>query len=238
MDKTVGIIGNGFVFPKCDRYFKENINSLKYKFKNVEKIENNYSQALQDMFVLTMLDGKMNGTYVEIGGDHGVIINNTYLLESIFGWDGVAFEIDSERASGYNNLRENKCQCVDALIVDYSKVFSEKGFGKQIDYLQLDIDPAQQTLNCLKRIPLNQYRFSVITYETDIYQDGPDAAEESREILRNHGYELVVKNVSNCGNAFEDWYVDPTVVSKDIIKKIKVKSSLSTEAKYILIGEK
>lgn len=226
-----------YIFPDCNRYFQEDLEKLRYKFSDAETIKNNYSQAFQDMFVLSILDGKKNGTYVEVGGDHGVVISNTYLLESVFGWDGVAFEIDLEKVSEYNDLRENKCQCVDALVVDYSKVFTEKGFGKQIDYLQLDIDPAQQTLNCLKRIPLDQYRFSVITYETDIYQDGPDVAEQSREILQSYGYELVVKNVSNCGNAFEDWYVDPTAVSKDIIKKIKVKSSLNTEAKDVLIGE-
>lgn len=225
-----------FIFPKCDRYFKENVDSLKYKFDNIEKIENNYSQAFQDMFVLTMLNGKTGGTYVEIGGDHGVIISNTYLLESVFNWKGVAFEIDPDRATGYNELRKNKCQCVDALTVNYSEVFKKKKFPKQIDYLQLDIDPAEQTLNCLKKIPLEEYRFSVITYETDVYQDGPDVAEESRNILLSHGYELVVKNVSNCGNAFEDWYVDPSVIDRDIINQIKINSSLNTEAKDVLIG--
>lgn len=226
-----------FVFPQCGRYFKKDLENLKYKFDNLDLIENNYSQAFQDMFVLTMLNGKKNGTYVEVGGDHGVIISNTYLLESVFGWDGVAFEIDEERASGYNSIRNNKCTCTDALTVDYSEIFNQKGFGKQIDYLQLDIDPAEQTLNCLKQIPLDEYRFSVITYETDLYQDSPDFAEESREIFASYGYELVVKNVSNQGNPFEDWYVDPNVVDRKLIDMFKSKSALGIEADKILFGE-
>ena len=226
-----------FVFPDCNRYFKEDLEKLRHKFPGVENIKNNYSQAFQDMFVLTMLNGKKNGTYVEIGGDHGVIISNTYLLESIFDWDGVAFEMNEERCSGYNSIRNNKCICTDALIVDYSKIFEQKGFGNQIDYLQLDIDPSEQTLNCLKKIPLDEYRFSVITYETDIYQDSPDFAEESREIFASYGYELVVKNVSNQGNPFEDWYVDPNVVDRKLIDMFKSKSALGIESDKILFGK-
>ena len=74
-----------FIFPNCNRYFKKDYDNLRHKFPGAENIENNYSQAFQDMFVLSMLDGKRNGTYVEIGGDHPVVINNSYLLESEFG---------------------------------------------------------------------------------------------------------------------------------------------------------
>jgi hypothetical protein len=225
------------IFPECSRYFHQNLDLLKYKFSGVEKIKNNYSQAFQDMFVLTMLNGKENGTYVEIGGDHGIIISNTYLLEEEFGWNGVAFEIEEERSKGYNSLRKNECICTDALSVDYAKVFSDKGFSKQIDYLQLDIDPASQTLKCLKNMPLDDYRFSVITFETDIYRDGADIAEESREIFSDYGYELIAKNVSNRGVPFEDWYVDPTVIDSDLINLFKVKSNLNIDCEKILFGE-
>jgi len=46
-------------------YIRElNHRNLKYPFKNSEKVEKNYSQALQDIFILCMLDGKKNGTYI------------------------------------------------------------------------------------------------------------------------------------------------------------------------------
>ena len=224
------------VFPDCSRYQEVNQSNLKYQFPGVDLIRNNYSQAFQDMFVLTMLNGKRNGTYVEIGGDHGIIISNTYLLESIFDWNGVAFEIDPKRAEGYASMRENQCICTDALEVNYSEVFAEKGFDNQIDYLQLDIDPASQTLKCLKNLPLDEYRFSVITYETDIYRDGIELAEESREIFRDYGYELIAKNISNRGVPFEDWYVDPNVVSRDLIDQFKINSELNIDCDRILFG--
>ena len=56
-----------FAFPNCGRYFKKDFDRLRHKFIGAEDIENNFSQAFQDLFVLSILDGKKNGTYVEIG---------------------------------------------------------------------------------------------------------------------------------------------------------------------------
>jgi hypothetical protein len=225
-----------FIFPDCNRYFKFDLEKLRHKFLGVEDIENNYSQAFQDMFALSILNGKRNGTYVEIGGDHAVIISNTYLLETEFGWNGVSFEIDQSKVDGYNSLRENKCICADATTIDYKTIFEEKGFPKQIDYLQVDIEPAWQTLNALKNLPLDDYRFSVITYETDVYKDGPDAGEEAMEILLSKGYQLVVRNVANQDNPYEDWYVDPVVVDPKIVEKFIQTSRLSKESTECIFG--
>ena len=64
-------------YPKSRRYFKEDYENLRFKFSGSENIENNYSQSMQDMFVLSMLDGKKNGVYVEIGADKPRVINNS-----------------------------------------------------------------------------------------------------------------------------------------------------------------
>jgi len=55
-------------------------NNFKINFKNYENINNNYSQAGQDLFVLMCLDGKENGTFLDLGCHHPSNINNTYLL--------------------------------------------------------------------------------------------------------------------------------------------------------------
>jgi hypothetical protein len=225
-----------FIFPECNRYFKKDLDNLRYKFDGVETIENNYSQAFQDMFALSILNGKKNGTYVEIGGDHAVIISNTYLLESKFDWTGVSFEIDPEKVNGYNSIRKNKCVCANALEVDFKKIFEERNLPKQIDYLQVDIEPAWQTLNALKAIPLDEYRFSVITYETDLYKDGPEPQEEAMQLLTSYGYELVVRNVANLNNPYEDWYIDPKAVDSEIVKLFKQPGRLSKESTDCIFG--
>ena len=71
------------------RYKKEKLERLKFKFDGIEEISENFSQAYQDMFVLSMLDGKRNGYYLEIGAFDGISLSNTYLLEK--NWMGWSF---------------------------------------------------------------------------------------------------------------------------------------------------
>ena len=108
--------------------------------------------------------------YVEIGADKPKIINNSYLLERKFGWRGVSFELDKSKVEFFNQHRKNKCICADATTFDYKSLFQERNYPKQIDYLSLDIDPSEATLAALKKLPLDEYRFSVITYETEVYR--------------------------------------------------------------------
>ena len=208
-------------WPNCARYFKEDHGKLITKFTGSETIENNYSQAMQDMFVLTMLDGKKNGVYVEVGADQPKVINNSYLLETEFDWSGVSFELDEDKVEYFNSIRKNKCVCADATDYDYESLFNERNYPKQIDYLQLDIDPAEGTLEAMKKIPFSDYRFSVITYETDVYSSGPDIQDEEIAFLKERGYQLVVRNVKNENNPFEDWWIDPNIVSEERWKPYK-----------------
>lgn len=205
-------------YPNSRRYFKSDYENLRFKFFESEKIENNYSQSMQDMFVLSMLNGKKKGTYVEIGADKPRVINNSYLLESQYNWKGVSFEIESDKVEYFNTIRKNKCICADATKYDYKFLFDERKYPKQIDYLQVDCDPPQITLECLKNLPLEDYRFSVITFETDLYSGGQEVQKEQEEILVKLGYQRIVKNVQNEGNPYEDWWIDPTIVDEYIWK--------------------
>lgn len=206
-------------YPNSRRYFKSDYENLKFKFIGSEKIENNYSQSMQDMFILSVVNGKSNGVYVEIGADKPRVINNSYLLESQYNWTGVSFEIEKDKVDYFNSIRKNKCICADATKFDYKNLFDEKQYPKQIDYLQLDCDPPQITLECLKKLPLEEYRFSVITFETDLYTGGEEVQKEQWEILSSLGYQRVVKNIKNEGNPYEDWWVDPLVIGEDIWKQ-------------------
>ena len=215
-------------WPNCPRYFRNNYENLKTKFTGAENIENNWSQSMQDIFVMSMLDGKRNGVYVEIGADQPRVISNTYLLEKDFDWSGISFELDADKVAFFNTIRKNKCLCEDATLYNYKSLFEELNYPKQIDYLQLDIDPAEGTLRALKALPLDDYRFSVITYETDVYSSGADIQDEQIEILESHGYQLVAKNVKCEGNPYEDWWIDPAIVSEDVWKPYKTRIGLDS----------
>ena len=211
-------------------YHKLCYSELKHPFNDAELIEQNYSQAWQDIFALTMLDGKCNGTYLEIGAFRPTYINNTYLLSKL-GYTGISIEIDNSFASEWKTLRPNSTIIFDNFF-NLNMRTTLKGMPLQIDYLQLDIDPETQTFEALLRIPHDEYRFSVITYETDVFNGNKELQNKSREFLTDLGYELVLGNVAVQTNhdlfnggaiwqPFEDWYVDPHVISRDIIDKIK-----------------
>ena len=212
------------------RYSKVEHERLKHKFPGSGSVKCNWSQSMQDMFVLMALDGKRQGVYVELGADLPRIINNTYLLETEFDWAGVSFEYDAAKVAFFNTIRRNKCICCDATAFDYKYLFQERNYPKQIDYLQLDLDPAEGTLAALKKLPLDDYRFTAITYETDVYRAGADVQDEEIEILKFYGYELVVRNVANEGNPYEDWWVDPNVVDRAIIDKLKMDGRRAKES--------
>ena len=212
------------------RYSKVEHERLKHNFAGSGSVKCNWSQSMQDMFVLMALDGKRQGVYVELGADLPRIINNTYLLESEFDWSGVSFEYDADKVLYFNTIRRNKCICDNTTTFDYKFLFEERNYPKQIDYLQLDLDPAEGTLAALKNLPLDEYRFSAITYETDVYRAGADIQDEEIEILKFYGYELVVRNVANEGNPYEDWWVDPNVVDRAIIDKLKMDGRRAKES--------
>jgi hypothetical protein len=175
-----------------------------------------FSQACQDLFVLDMLENKKNGFYLEIGASHPFESNNTFLLENQFFWRGLSLEIDDNSANIYNNARLNKCMLGDATNFEYKKSFVEMNVPLIIDYLSIDIEPAENTFKALLQIPLNEYRFRVITYEHDRYVSGDIYMNKSRSYLESFGYKLIVSNVKSNGRDFEDWWVDPQLVKKEI----------------------
>lgn len=184
-------------------------------------LKNSYSQAYQESFVMSMLDYKKNGFYVEVGGYDSKSLSNTYVLETDYSWRGFALEINDDKAEKYTRERLNPCIAADAITFNYLAAFEEFDAPKQIDYLQIDIDPAPNTLACLYKIPM-KYRYSVITFEHDLYADPQKHSvvkNSARKYLQGFGYKLIVSNVyapKNNPSPFEDWYVDPLVIDESI----------------------
>ena len=196
-------------------YVKKYHDNLNNKFNRSEEIDKNYSQSFQDMFVLHALNGKENGTYLEIGSGHFSELNNTYLLESMYSWSGCGIDIDSNLTELYNSNRTNKCYSVDALEEDYGIFIKNNFFTNYIDYLQIDCDPAISSLAILNRIPFDEVSFGVITFEHDFYCDKDKTVKsKSREILLGKGYVLAVPNVCSVpGLSYEDWWVNPKYIN-------------------------
>ena len=218
-------LGSGPESQAFTYYYKKEHENLRYKFPGSENIERSYSQVYQDMFILSMLDGKRDGTFFEIGGAGPHLGNNTYILAKDFGWRGVSLEYDQKFISEYQMARpETPIFCKDALKINYKKFIPEHyGDTKVIDYLQLDIEPARNTFELLLNIPFDEYKFAVITYEHDYYVDVTKTyRDKSRRYLSLMGYEMIVNDVSPDGvSNFEDWWVHPDLVSRETVEKMK-----------------
>ena len=212
------------------RYHKGFHDQLKYKFPGSENIEKNYSQTYQDMFILTMLDGKRNGVYFEIGAADPFYGSNSALLEE-FGWTGTSLEIKEEEVTKFNAVRKNKAIQTDATLYNYSTL---KG---HIDYLQVDCEPPKTTFEILKMIPFEQCTFGVITFEHDYYADVTKSYRAlSRNYLLSKGYLLVASNIApDDTSAYEDWWVHPKHVDPEIIKvMLKADDTTKNAEKYML----
>ena len=214
----------GVLYP-ITRYTKDikDKNSLRYKFKDWESIDVNCSQTYQDMFVLSMLDGKRDGTYIEIGSGPPFINNNTALLETKFNWKGISIDIDEKTTAEFAAKRKNTVITKNALEVDYKELLDNSGFGKVIDYLQVDCEPAENSYKILESIPFNEYKFAVITFEHDHYCDATKTVrQKSRHLLAALGYELIAGDISaDKISSYEDWWVYPDLVSSEIIEVMK-----------------
>jgi hypothetical protein len=190
-------------------------------------IQENYNlRSNQEEFVISLLNSKKEGYYVELGAAHSKNGSNTYRLESELDWKGVSFEIVPELHKEVSKNRKNPCILGDATKFNYIKYFEENNFPKQIDYLQIDIDAGYDhygrpvgspytTLHGLLAVPLNQYRFSVITFEHDanMYWRNTVIRDVQREILDSLGYSLVVREIH------EDWWVDPNQINLQEYRK-------------------
>jgi hypothetical protein len=207
-------LGSGPESQAFRYYWKQHHDRLKFKFTDSEKIERNYSQVYQDMFTLAMLNGKKNGTYLEVGSADPMLGSNTLLLEQNYGWKGIGIEYKQEFVNRHIEHRKNPVLCQDATKTNYSKLLKELAVDGVVDYLQLDCEPSKTTFDILLMIPFEDYKFAVISYEHDHYVDvSRQYRTKSRRYLQAMGYKLVVNDVSPDGvSTFEDWWVHPDLI--------------------------
>ncbi len=201
-----------------------------YPFPGFDTVTESFSQAWQDLFVLSMLEGKRNGCWLEIGACWPIAVNNTYLL-SQFGWTGISIDKADVEPYWKQDRPQDKLIVDNASTINYNELLADGPL--QIDYLQVDIDPQQATFELLQNLPHDSYRFSVITYETDAYfYENIKMRRQSREYMQSLGYELVVpdivtkqRDVYGYGNnkwvPFEDWYVDPNIIPERIWRPLQ-----------------
>jgi len=182
-------------------------------------------QAQQDKFVLNVLKEKRAGYFLEIGSNHPISINNTYILEKNYDWNGIMVEYNAAFLPLYIQHRPNSIHIInDATIIDYKTIFETNNVPNAVDYLQIDLEVSNgstlQTLQKLDADVFDLYTFATVTFEHDIYCSTNNTREKSRAIFEKRGYIRVFDDVANGGNPFEDWYVHPTLVDMQYVNHL------------------
>lgn len=177
-----------------------------------------YSQGGQDIFCIAMTEGMRDGFYLDIGANNPVAINNTYLLESEFGWTGILVDI----LPGCESRKGKFFRC-DAARPSTELLKAYLAMPPIVDFLSLDADGA--TLNSFHQLPKSK-RYRIACIEHDTYAAGPGTRDAVRSEMFAMGYALVGMDVSirfpdsSCPlGSWEDWWCDPNLVKPELIQR-------------------
>jgi hypothetical protein len=178
-----------------------------------------FSESLQDRAAAAVLD-KTGGTFLDIGCAHPTASNNTYLLEKEYNFRGVSIDMHDWSSDWFVNRFGSVFLNCDALAMDYGLLLRNQ---ERIDYLSIDIDPGKQSLAVLHKLLHNNTRFTFITFEYETSDIQPMA----QSLMSAFGYELLfdcmaAANDDGTLSAFEDWYVDSSVIDPAIKNKYKL----------------
>jgi hypothetical protein len=195
------------------------------------------SQLGQDRFVGGLFE-QMDGAprfFIDIGAGHPIDINNTHYLEKKLNWNGLSIDMGPEnphchlpgRADTtkeeyikmWKDERSTTLVCEDALQTDYKKLFEENNVPKVVDYLSVDLEPSSITLECLYKLPFDEYQFKIITFEHDYYRspiENDKILTSARQFLSKYKLEPVLLDRAFAMAGYninkiivqDDWYVN------------------------------
>lgn len=168
-----------------------------------------YSQLGQDVVVDRLLKQKTNGYFVDLGACWFDNMNNSCFFEKERGWKGIAIEYDDNFTVGWKENRPNTLHIVqDATKVDYEELLSINNFPKMIDYLSIDLEPPEVTLECLYKVLESSYEYRVISFEVDYYRNY-EVRDISRNLLTDRGY-ILIGEILDRGYHIDDMWVHHT----------------------------
>ena len=96
---------------------------LKHPDKLRELVPRSKAQVRQDLFVISELNFKRDGFFIEIGAQDGISGSNSYMLEKIFNWGGIIVE----PSRTYKNVLPRNRNCK----IDNSAIWSTSGIHFQ-----------------------------------------------------------------------------------------------------------
>ncbi len=176
----------------------------------IENLELSKSQLRQDLFVLSELNFKKNGFFVDFGATNGFDISNSYLLEKKFNWNGILAE---PARKWHRELLKNR-----EVNIDRNCVWSET--GKELTFNEVN-DAKLSTIDQFSssdqhkelRKNGNQYKVNTISlndllvkYNAPKFIDylSIDTEGSEFEILKNFDFNNYRFKVITCEHNFNE----------------------------------
>lgn len=129
-------------------------------FKVLKYLKISKSQRKQDLFVLSNLNFKTNGYFVEFGATNGVDLSNTYLLEKKFKWSGILAE---PAKCWHKELKKNRKAWIETKCV-WKKSHSNLLFNQTNDSEFSTISKFNKSdMHVMKRLVGKKYQVKTIS---------------------------------------------------------------------------
>jgi len=188
---------------------------------NLENPENENPSMGQAQSILTILNNKRKGFFIECGALDGEIRSNTLFMEQNLGWEGILIEGDPQNFKSVLK-KHRKAWAVPAclstqpnpMVVKFNQNFNQGRISEDqiegvqvqclplfsilaavnrtvVDYFSLDIEGDE--LAVLKTIPWESVHIQTLSVE---FIHGKEGKEKIREFMAEKGYE-VVKEVTD-----------------------------------------
>ena len=151
------------------------------------KTRRTYSQIEQDIMVEKFFNKKMGGYFLDVGAYDGETLSNTYMLERMYGWNGICIEPLPDKFTLCNAIRRAKCY-------NYA-VYNEN--DKKLSFIKADVlSGIASDIDCHKHI-LNNEQIEVTTKTlTYILEDAQAPTYIDYMSLDTEGSEFeILKNI-------------------------------------------
>ena len=130
---------------------------------------------------------KKDGYFLEFGSQEPITANNTYLLESEYGWNGAMFEWENKYAPKYEQYRDDDTSYIIDAESMITQSFLVSVFLRLLTIFKIDLEPGMltplQLLIKLNEQVMDDHKFATITFEHDIYCGQPNSEHNVGESL-------------------------------------------------------
>lgn len=195
---------------------------FKYPFWMFESIRKNASYNMADMFILSITNGRMDGSYVDAYPAFGADGSNVRMLSGDdWRWKGVSI---STRKSIRKEMSSAGMRVIDVAPddLDINIVISATAKNGHLDYL--GIGDASLSLDILKRVKFGSIGIGIIT--APHMADDKESEAKIRDILLSNGFYIVARNMETAtAGVVEDWAANTDLIDNSYILKMKSDSS-------------